>query len=945
MQGLANRLKHYPAAQIVAGSALFDADWYLARNPDVHRQGRAYALSHYLEYGARERRDPGPLFDTAFYLSQFPKLDPGRINPVCHYLIYGEAAGAWPNRFFDPLHVAAQLGTVRPGENVLASYVVLGSTCVAPSAAFDAGAYVEANPPLAASGLNPLWHRLFDERSINPFDVLVSGVYACTGRHHLSALTAKDGLVHFQVTGDDPHIILARADEGRIPAGHYRLAFRFSGRIDALGRAKAYFDTGPGFSETNTAHLGFRAGKRGWLETDIALDEPLVQLRIDPMDGRGDDDTYLSIGQIQFAQLSRLDYYSSLLEQVEPAPAGRFLLACELGLGAVFSPSRTSKRLRELRLTQSAGKSRQALAQASYRQWIEKYDTITAEDRQAMAGMTATFRASPTISVVMPVYNTPESLLRECIDSVLDQTYPHWELCIADDKSTAPHVRAVLESYAAADPRIKVVYRSENGHISKASNSAIAIAQGEWIALLDHDDLLAPHALFCIAEAINRHPDAKLIYSDEDKIDLEGNRSDPYFKSDWNERLFFEQNMVSHLGAYRKSNIDKVGGFREGFEGSQDHDLVLRLTDELKPSEIVHVPHILYHWRMVPGSTALGAGEKSYAIVAGAKAIDEALKRRRINGAVDINLDIGYCRLKLAVPSPEPMVSIIIPTRDGLEYLEPCVNSLIEKTAYPNYEIIIVDNQSAKPETFDFFAQVARNPKIRILKYDEVFNYSAINNFAVSQSEGSLVCLLNNDTEIISENWLSEMVAELAQEGVGAVGAKLLYSDSTVQHAGVILGVGGERGVAGHGMLGIARAESGYFSFASLAREVSAVTAACLLTSKEKFKSAGGLNETDLRVAFNDVDFCLKLREAGLKVIWTPHALLHHHESKSRGLENTPEKQARFQGEANYMLSRWGALLQRDPYYNQNLSLDAETYSISSTSRAILPWRSSIKAG
>ena len=938
VQGLANRLKHYPTAQIVAGSALFDADWYLATNPDVRRQGRAFAFSHYLEHGARERRDPGPLFDTAYYLSQFPQLDPGRVNPVCHYLIYGEAAGAWPNRFFDPLHVAAQLETVRPGENVLASYVALGPTRIAPSSAFNANAYMAANPPLAASGLNPLWHRLFHERSIDPLDALVGDGYACTARNHLSALTVKNGLVHFHVTGDDPHLVLARGDAGLIPPGHYRLSFRFAGPKSVLERAKAYFDTGSGFSEANCINLDFRERKQGWLEADLALDEPLLGLRIDPTDGHGGDAVFLAIGQVQLAPLRRSDYYLSLLAQIAPAPAERFLLACQFGLGAVFSPAKTSRQLRDLRLKQNASKSPQARAQASYKQWIEKFDTISAEDRQAMAEMMGTFSTRPTISVVMPVYNTPEKLLRECIDSVLDQTYPDWELCIADDRSTAPHVRAVLESYAAADRRIKVVFRPENGHISKASNSAIEIATGDWIALLDHDDLLAPHALFCIAEAINRHPDAKLIYSDEDKIDLDGQRSDPYFKSDWNERLFFEQNMVSHLGAMRKDLCLKVGGFRAGFEGSQDHDLVLRVTEGISPADIIHVPHVLYHWRILPGSTALAAGEKSYAIVAGAKSLEEALARRGIDGSIDTNLSIGYYRLKLKVPTPQPHVSIIIPTRDGVDLLAPCIASLIEKTDYKSYEILIVDNQSQLPETFEYFRTITEDQRIRILKYDDVFNYSAINNFAVREAKGPLLCLLNNDTEVISGNWLSEMVAELSQDRVGAVGAKLLYSDGTVQHAGVLIGFGGERGVAGHALLGIPGSAPGYFAHALLAREVSAVTAACLLTSRDAFEAVEGLNEKELRVAFNDVDFCLKLREAGYKIIWTPHAVLHHHESKSRGSENTPEKQARFQGEVDYMLGRWGDGLYRDGYYNPNLSVDDASYTLSRAPRAPKPW-------
>lgn len=932
-------MRYYPASKIIAGSELFDADWYLAKNPDVRKQGRGGALSHYLKHGARERRDPGPLFDTRYYLSQFPELDTDKVNPVCHYLVYGEAAGAWPNRFFDPLHVAAQLQDLRPGQNVLASFAAQGQSVVAPSGSLDPAAYASAHPMLAASGLNPLWHRLFQERAVDPSDVLLCEGYTCTAHNHLNVLAIKGGLVHFHVTGDDPHIVLQRTDEKRIEPGHHRLKFRFSGPEGAFERAKVYFDTGSGFSEADASSLNPRQRKRGWLEADLALDEALVRLRIDPMEGDGADNQYFGMGQLQLTCLTRSAYYSNLFAHLAPSPVARILLASEIGLGAVLNPAATSRRLRDLRQKQTVSRSPQARAQASYEEWIEKFDTLTPGDVQAMIEMTATFRTRPVISIIMPVYNTPQSLLRECIESVRGQTYPHWELCIADDRSTAPHVRSLLENYEIADARIKVVYRSENGHISRASNSAIEIATGEWIALLDHDDLLARHALFCIAEAINRFPDAKVIYSDEDKIDLEGKRTNPYFKPDWNERLFFEQNMVSHLGAYRRDDVVRIGGFRTGFEGSQDHDLMLRVSDRIAPGEIIHLPHILYHWRITPGSTALGAGEKSYALAAGAKAIDEALKRRGIDGSVETNLDIGYCRLKFNAPSPPPLVSIIIPTRDGLEYLAPCIHSLTEKTRYSNYEILIVDNQSAMPETIEYFNTATRDPRIRVLNYDHAFNYSAINNFAVKQAKGALICLLNNDTEVISEDWLGEMVAELAQTNVAAVGAKLLYSDATIQHAGVVLGVGGEEGAAGHGMLGLSGKASGYFSYALLAREVSAVTAACLLTSKAHFEAVGGLNETELRVAFNDVDYCLKLRQAGHRIIWSPHALLYHHESKSRGLEDTPEKQARFQCEVDYMLRRWGPLLQRDPYYNPNLSLDAEIYSLARAPRARLPWR------
>lgn len=579
-----------------------------------------------------------------------------------------------------------------------------------------------------------------------------------------------------------------------------------------------------------------------------------------------------------------------------------------------------------------------AMSPLRYARWIEEHDVVTAADRAAMTAAAARFERRPVFSVVMPVYDAPEPFLRAAIDSVLDQTYDQFELCIADDCSSAPHVRAILEDYRRRDARVKVVFREENGHISRASNSALALASGEWTTFLDHDDALAPHALFCLAEALDRRPEAMLLYSDEDKLDAGGARAEPYFKSDWNERLFFEQNMICHLAAYRTDLVREIGGFREGFEGSQDHDLALRYVERIAPEAIVHIPHVLYHWRMSEGSTALAPGEKNYALEAGLKALKDCIARRGLAASVEAQEGLAYYRLKMRLPDPAPRTTIIIPTRDGLKFLKPCIESILEKTDYPNYEILIVDNQSREAETLAYFEDLAGRAPVEIMRYDAPFNFSAINNAAVRRASGDFVCLLNNDTEAIAPGWLSELVAEASRPGVGAAGAKLLYTDGTVQHAGVVLGVGGADGVAGHAFLNIAANHGGYFSRNLLAGEVSAVTAACMVLPKRLFEAVGGLDEDNLKIAFNDIDLCLKIRAAGYKVVWTPQALLYHHESKTRGLEDTPEKQARFAREVRFMLAKWGAVLQSDPYYNPNLSLDAETFSLASEPRVLRPW-------
>jgi glycosyltransferase involved in cell wall biosynthesis len=553
-------------------------------------------------------------------------------------------------------------------------------------------------------------------------------------------------------------------------------------------------------------------------------------------------------------------------------------------------------------------------------------------------------------SIVMPVYKPNLEHFREAIESVLKQTYSNWELCLADDCSGDENLNRVIEEYSAQDSRIKCVFRKDNGHISAASNSALSIATGEYIVLLDHDDLLASQALNEVAVSLAEHK-ASIVYSDEDKIDSEGVRFDPHFKSDFNEELILSQNYISHLGVYKKSLVDAVGGFRLGVEGSQDYDLLLRClaaiedksksknTSKGKSTDVIHITKILYHWRAVEGSTALAAGEKGYTDVAGLKALQDTLKQRNKNWLVEHGeLPNTY---KVTRPVQEnDRVSIIIPTKDQLSILKTCIDSILAKTSFSNYEIVIVDNGSVEEETLAYFTALelkssdlqktennsATTPDIRILRYNKPFNYSAINNYAVSQCENSdLVLLLNNDVEVINENWLTEMVSLAQQPDVGCVGAKLYYSNGSIQHGGVILGIGG---VAGHAHKYFQQKDSGYFCRLKLRQDLSAVTAACLLVKKSVYLEVGGLNENDLTIAFNDVDFCLKVRALGLRNIWTPFAELYHHESISRGAENTPEKVERFNKEVAYMQTTWGNSLLNDPYYNPNLSLILEDMSL-----------------
>ncbi|MBU2411069.1 MAG: glycosyltransferase family 2 protein, partial [Gammaproteobacteria bacterium] len=519
-------------------------------------------------------------------------------------------------------------------------------------------------------------------------------------------------------------------------------------------------------------------------------------------------------------------------------------------------------------------------------------------------------------------YNPKPAWLREAIESVRAQIYPNWELCIADDASTSQEVRDILRTYAEIDARIKVVFRPKNGHISASSNSAIELASGAWLALMDHDDLLPAHALFWAADCIATHPGVRLVYSDEDKIDEQGHRFGPYFKPDWNIDLFRSQNMFSHLGVLQAALVREVGGFRVGLEGSQDWDLVLRCIEKVTPEQVQHIPRVLYHWRVHGESTAKSMDAKPYAALAGERALNEHFARTGVRASAEF-IGFGY-RAHYALPDVPPKVSIIIPTRNAAELTRQCIDSIFARTHYAPFEILLVDNGSDEPAALDYFRELAQRPEVRVLRDDRPFNYAQLNNDAVAQARGELVALVNNDIEVLTPEWLSEMVSLALQPGVGAVGARLWYPDMTLQHAGIILGVGG---LAAHSHRRMPAGREGYGGRAALIQSFSAVTAACMVIRKSIYEEVGGMDAVNLKVAFNDVDFCLRLREAGYRNVWTPYAELKHHESATRGRDLTPEKRQRFEQESTYMHERWGTLLQNDPAYSPNLMFEREDFS------------------
>lgn len=558
----------------------------------------------------------------------------------------------------------------------------------------------------------------------------------------------------------------------------------------------------------------------------------------------------------------------------------------------------------------------------SYGDWIRAFDTLGNRERTMIRRHVRTLRRHPLISIVLPVYNPDPAHLLAAIGSVRVQLYPNWELSIADDASTDGRIATILRDASANDTRIKVVFRERNGHIAACSNSALEMATGEWVALLDQDDVLAEHALAFAAATMVSHPEAGLIYSDEDKIDAFGVRSEPYFKNDWNPDLFLVQNFFSHLGLYRRELLREIGGFREGFEGSQDYDLVFRAMERLRPEQIIHIPRVLYHWRKIPGSLAAASEAKNYAHDAARRAIGEHLCRKKVDAqVVACPENPAAHRIIYKLPAEVPQVSMIIPTRDQPGLLRQCITGLRERTNYPRFDFVIVDNDSRRPETKQLLDELRLARDAKVIEDEGAFNFSRLVNGGVANAPGEVVALINDDVVPENAEWLEEMVSQLLQPGVGAVGARLRYPDGRLQHGGVIVGLGG---VAGHAHYRWAPGDPGYFNRAILQQNFSAVTAACMLIRKDVFHATGGFDEKDLGVSFNDIDFCLRLTEAGLRLVWSPRATLLHHESASRGQRFSGEQEKEFRREAEWMQERWSEKLGCDPFYNPNLSLADE---------------------
>lgn len=558
-----------------------------------------------------------------------------------------------------------------------------------------------------------------------------------------------------------------------------------------------------------------------------------------------------------------------------------------------------------------------------YQKWLPRHLPSKSElERQRQER----FCWEPKFSVVVPLYKTPEKYLRALVESLQAQTYGNWELCLSDGSGAASPIRELLTELKEKEERITVISHKQPLQISENTNAAIEAATGDFIVFADHDDELTAHALYECVKALNQNRNVEVLYSDEDKMTMDGNKFfQPHFKPDFNIDLLCTVNYICHLFVVKKELINRVGMLRSEFDGAQDYDFIFRCVEQAGAERIYHIPKILYHWRSHEDSTSENPESKLYAFDAGQRAVQAHFDRIDVPAEVYKGEFLGLYRTRF-LRNADPLISIIIPNKDHIDDLKRCIDSIEERSTYRNFEFIIVENNSEDKETFAYYQQLETlNPKVHVVYWKGIFNYSAINNFGVQFAQGDYLLLLNNDTEIINDDCLEELLGYCTRDDVGAVGARLYYEDDTIQHAGVVIGFGG---IAGHCFVQQKRGFTGYCHRIICAQDYSAVTAACMMVKRKAFEEVGGLSE-ELQVAFNDIDFCMKLRQAGYLIVYNPYAELYHYESKSRGLEDTPEKVARFNREIATFEKRWPEILRDgDPYYNPNLTLDSQDFSL-----------------
>lgn len=727
---------------------------------------------------------------------------------------------------------------------------------------------------------------------------------------HGLALGPEPGDLLF--TDHDPQILLSLLPETREAASACRIVFQIE--ADRLTAPCLWIRYGAA-CDAPTSRIDLARHADGLFEAIVAFPAAITSLRWDPS------------SRVGRARLLGVWAEPLTLPSERPTDERPWSEAANAAL-------RQAAALLNARLNQ--GLNSAAGLEQDYELWRERHATFTGPDHAAMRRLVRSFRYRPKFSFILPVYRTPPDLLEACLRSLLDQVYENLEVCVADDCSGDPRLSAILERFAREDDRVRFVSRSENGHISAASNSALALASGDYVVLVDHDDIIPDYSLLVVADTLQSRPEAKILYSDEDKLTIEGRHAQPHFKPDFDPFLLYGLNMVSHLGVYRRDLVESIDGFRIGYEGSQDYDLLLRCLPHCAPGEIVHINHVLYHWRMIPGSTAVSVDQKDYAVDAAKRALNDHFERLDLPFRSVDGFQPGVTALQIARPPRQGSLSIVIPTRDRLELLEACYRSL-ETELSDLVELIIVDNGSIEAETLAFLDTVSRRPSVRVIRSPGPFNFSTLCNLGVEAAQGELIGLLNNDTERLSPDWLARVRTFLDLPHVGVVGGRLLYPDNTIQAFGLHLGQG-THGVAVSAYHRLSFEDGGDYGKARLVQEFSATTAACLFVKKEVYLAVGGF-DPELAVAYNDVDFCLKVRRLGLKIIGDPEIVFLHRESASRGYDLTETQRLRLDREAALMRQRWSHELDGDPFCNPNLSLGDGDTRLAAEPRQPWPWR------
>ena len=856
--------------KIIEKSKLFDAKFYLKTYRDARRANET-PIEHFLKVGFKKGYRPNESFDTKWYGEFYEDVGRNGGYPFIHYIIYGKKE----NRFSN-----------------YQEYLLFKESIQHLELVFDEESYLIANEDVVKGIEEKIYGSAFEHFKKVGYGEVFSGKRRLGNQFPFFTLDSYKSVnedlqevdlqQHFFEYGYKEFMQGVRLLGGYYP---FELTESLTMALKENFDETSYLEANPDLQEALTAKK-IKSGWKHFLKYgiyEIKKGERRVHKDIPLMS----EHDYVK---------NNVDIFEALKKGNLDSPYEHFLLH---GVSEYLEGSRKNLGVHSVVYTFNEA-------------------VFTNDIKKEISG----FTKRPLLSVVMPVYNVDVKWLEKAFNSLENQWYDNWELCIADDASTKAETIKFLKS--VDNPKIKITFMEKNLNISAASNEALKLASGEYIVLMDNDDELTPDALYEVVKAINKD-DAEFIYSDEDKVEIDGRYLDPHFKPDFAPDMFLSQNYLSHLGVIKKALIDKVGGWEIGLEGAQDYDLylkVLELTDK-----IVHIPKVLYHWRKIPGSTASEFSSKSCAQDAGKKALENAMQRRGINATVKNGMDSGTYKVEYVIAN-EPLVSIVIPFKDYPELLKMSIESVLNRSTYQNFEIIAISNSSKEKATFKEMQRLEKlDSRVKFYEYNEPFNYSAINNYAVNNfARGEQIVLMNNDIEIISPHWIEELLMHSQRDEVGVVGAKLYYPDDTIQHAGVILGLGE---VAGHSHKYFSRDTNGYFCRLKIIQNFSANTAALFMLKRSIYEELEGLNEVDLTIAFNDVDFCLRVQERGYKNIFTPYCEAYHHESISRGAEDNPEKIARFNSEIEYIKKRHSEILVKgDPYYNPNLTLNREDFGL-----------------